>query len=101
MMTLEQQTAKLKTLGLALNDGVTIDDLLYSFVTERNWRVEVNDDWADMMTISYVMDDTEHDCRKFYFEDNGQAMVFYCLDPATANELNELSGNALKPVLPE
>ncbi|WP_279239794.1 hypothetical protein [Scytonema sp. UIC 10036] len=33
-MTLEQQLEKLAELGLTLNEGVTIDDLLYSFDRE-------------------------------------------------------------------
>src|SRR5262245_56197794 len=33
-MTLEQQLAKLAELGLKLDDGITVDDLLYSFGRE-------------------------------------------------------------------
>jgi hypothetical protein len=69
--------------------------------TERNWPVEVNDDWADTLTLSYVMDDIQHDGHRFFFKDNGQAMVLFYLDPAAAAELNKLSNNALKPVLAE
>ncbi len=186
-MTLEEQLAKLAALGLKLDDGITVDDILYSFDrkeyeerpfdlilfvlgieverapwgrsvcsrvwnfdtecigstgdyvrivkrlcqvagqpdclkdfsdfvnidagkawlkykvdgTERNWPVEVNDDWADTLTLNYVMDDIERDGRRFYFKDNGQAMVLFYLDPQTAAELNRLSNNALKPVLAE
>lgn len=184
-MTLEEQLAKLSDLGLKLNDGVAVDDLLYSFGREdfeqqpfdlilfvlgieverepwgravcsrvwnfdtecivetgdyvgivkrlcqiagqpdrledvsdfvdmdsgkawlkykvdgkqRNWTVEVNGDWADTMAVNYVMGDVERDGRRFYFKDNGQAMVLFYLDPPTAAELNRLSNNALKPVL--
>ncbi|HJZ90689.1 MAG TPA: hypothetical protein VKE40_07420 [Gemmataceae bacterium] len=184
-MTLEQQLAKLAEFGLKLDDGITIDDVLYSFGredfeqrpfdlllfvlgieverepwgrsfcsrvwnfdteciastgdyvrivkrlcevagrpdclrdvtdfvdlvackawlkykvngTERNWSVEVNDDWADMMTLNYVMDDIQRDGGRFYFKDNGQAMVLYYLDPRAATELNRLSNYALKPVI--
>jgi hypothetical protein len=69
--------------------------------SERNWPVEVNDDWADTSTLNYVMDDIQRDGRRFYFKDNGQAMVLFYLDAGTAAELNRLSNNALKPVLPE
>ena len=69
--------------------------------TERNWPVEVNDDWADALTLNYVMDDIERDGRRFYFKDNGQAMVLFYLDERSAAELNRLSNNALKPVLAE
>lgn len=185
MITLEQQLDKLAEFGLKLDDGITIDDILYSFPrkdyeerpfdlilfvlgieverkpwgrsicsrvwnfdtecicgtgdyvrivkrlcrvagqadylqdvsdfvdidsgkawlrykvdgTQRDWIVEVNDDWADALTLSYVMDDIERDGRRFYFKDNGQAMVLFYLDPDTAAQLNRLCDNALKPVL--
>lgn len=184
-VTLEQQLAKLAELGLKLDDGITIDDLLFSsdrkdyeerpfdlilftlgieverepwgrsvcsrawdfdtecitstgdyvqivkrlcqvagrpdclkdvsdFVdidggkawlkykvdgTERNWSVKMEDDWADMETVSHVMNDIERDAHRFYFIDNGQAMVLFYLDSEKASELNRLSNNALKPVL--
>lgn len=184
-MTLEEQLARLAKLGLKLDDGITVDDLLYSFGretyeerpfdlvlfvlgteverepwgrsvcsrvwnfdteciggtgdyvgivnrlcrvagqpdrltdvsdfvdidagnawlrykvngSERNWTVEVNDDWADTLTLNYVMDDIERDGHRFYCKDNGQAMVLFYLDPQTAAELNRLSNNALAPVL--
>ena len=184
-MTLEEQLAKLADLGLKLDDGVTVDDILYSFRRqdyeerpfdlilfvlgieverepwgrsvcsrvwnfdteciggtgdyvsivkrlcrvaaqpdclqdvsdfvdidsgkawlrykvngkERNWTVEVDDDWADGLTLNYVMDDIERDGRRFYFKDNGQALVLFYLDSRAATELNRLSNNALKPVL--
>ena len=69
--------------------------------TERNRPVEVSDDWADTLTINYVMDNIERDGRRFYFKDNGQAMILYYLDPRAAAELNRLSKNALKPAIPE
>jgi hypothetical protein len=187
VMTLEQQLTKLADLGLTLDDGITVDDILFSFgrkdyekqpfdlilfvlgieverepwgrsvcshvwnfdtecITEtgdyvrivkrlcqvagqpdrltdvsdfvdidagkawlkymvdgieRNWPVEVSDDWADTLTVNYVIADIERDGRRFYFKDNGQAMVLFYLDPGTAAELNRLSRNALKPVLAE
>jgi hypothetical protein len=186
-MRLEEQLAKLAELGLKLNEGVTVDDLLYSFDrkayeerpfdlllfvlgieverapwdrpvcsrawnfdtecitttgdytrivrrlcevagqpdylkdvsdfvdldagkawlkyevdgTARNWPVEVDNDWADTLTLSYVMDDLQHDGRRFFSKDNGQAMVLFYLDSTTAAELNRISNNALKPVIPE
>lgn len=187
MITLEQQVAKLADLGLILEPGITVDDILYSFDrknyekqpfdlilfvlgieverapwgrpvcsrvwnfdmecivstgdyvrivnrlcqvagqpdclkevsdfvdidggeawlkykvngTERNWSIKVNDDWADTQTINYIMDDIQADGRRFYFKDNGQAMVLFYLDSETAAELNRLSANALRPVLVE
>ncbi len=184
-MTLEEQLEKLAACGIRLNDGVTVDDLLYSFQREayeenpfdlvlfilgaeverepwgrpvcsrvwafdaecieetgdyvrivkrlcevagqpdlmtdvsdsvdldtgeawlkytidgrhRDWPVEVDNDWADMMTLSYVMDDIERDGCRFYSKDNGQGMILYYLDAATADEINKLSNNSLKPVV--
>jgi len=66
----------------------------------RDWPVEVNDDWADMMTLSYVMDDIERDGCRFYSKDNGQGMILYYLDANTAKEINRLSNNSLKPAIP-
>lgn len=186
-MTLEQQLAKLAELGLKLDDGINVDDILFSFDrkdyeerpfdlilfvlgieverapwgrlvcsrvwnfdtecitstgdyvrivnrfcqvagqpdclkdvsdfvdidagkawlkykvdgTEQNWPVEVNDDWADTLTLNYVMYDIERGGHRFYFKDNGQAMVLFYLDSKAAAELNRLSNNALKPVLAE
>ena len=186
-MKLEQQLKKLAELGLKLDDGVTIDDVLYSFNREdyekqpfdlilfvlgieverapwgrsvcsrvwnfdlecigesgdytriinrlcqvagqpdqlknvsdfvdldagtawlqyevdgqtKKWPVEINDDWADSLTLNYVMDDIQRNGNRFYFKDNGQAMVLFYLDSATAAELNQLSHNALLPVIAE
>jgi hypothetical protein len=69
--------------------------------SERFWKIEVNDDWADSMTVSYVMDDIERNGKKFYFKDNGQSMILFFLDADTAIELNRLSNGALKSVNPE
>lgn len=65
---------------------------------KRDWNIEVCDDWADLMTVFDIMNDIERDGKRFYFKDNGQAMVLFYLDPANIAELNELSGDALKPV---
>ena len=184
-MKLEDQLATLADLGLRLNDGITVDDLLYSFgraefeatafdmilfvlgieverepwgrfVCDRAWNfdtecieqagayvdivrnlcrvadspswltdvrdhidlstgeawleytcagekrhrtIEVNDDWADTMTLSYVMADIERGGHRFHYKDNGQAMVVYYLDESTAKRLNELSPEPIKPVV--
>jgi len=65
----------------------------------RRWDVEVSDDWADELTLGYVMSDIERDGCHFYFKDNGQAMVLFYLDEGVARRLNDLSGGALQPVL--
>lgn len=63
--------------------------------TTRDWSVEINDDWADLMVVSYVIDDIERDGKRFYTKDNGQAMVLFYLDADTAARVNALSGGAL------
>jgi hypothetical protein len=184
-MTLEQQLEKLAQLGLTLNPGITIDDILYSFNREafetkpfshilfqlgieverapwgrpfcsrvwnfdteciystgsyvtimkklceisgdpdylkdlndfvdlekgeawlsytvhgraQRWTVDVEDDWADMLTINYIMHDLERDGKRFYYIDNGQAMLLFFLDQKTAAALNELSDRKLQLVL--
>ena len=65
---------------------------------QRRWSIEVTDDWADMMTVAYMMGDLERDGRKFRSRDNGQAMVLYYLDDASAQKLSELSGKPLTTV---
>ncbi len=68
---------------------------------KRHWQVEVNDDWADTLTLSYVMDDLEQDEQRFYFKDNGQAMLLFYLNTSTASILNQMTNNALQPMLPK
>jgi hypothetical protein len=185
-MKLETQLEKLAELGLSLNEGITIDDLLYSldrstyeanpfddilhtlgieverepwgrrmcdrvwnFDTEciystgdyvdivkqlclltgntelvdindlvdleansawleytidgRNQRhaIEINSDWADTLTLTYVMEDLQRDDKQFYTKDNGQAMLLFYLDRDTAIALNDLCDDALEPIIPE
>ena len=66
----------------------------------RHWTIEANDDWADMMTITYVMEDLQQDGKQFYSKDNGQAMILFYLDRATAEKLSDLCGEDLEPVIP-
>jgi len=66
---------------------------------QRSWDIEIRDDWADMMVVSYMMADLEAGGRRFYSKDNGQAMVLFYLDEAVAARINQLSKGALKPVL--
>jgi hypothetical protein len=68
---------------------------------ECKWPLEVNDDWADTRTLCHVMKDIQHGGCRFFFKDNGQAMVLFYLNPDAAAQLNTLSNNALKPVLAE
>jgi len=66
----------------------------------RKWTIEVNGKWVDRMTLSYLMDDIERDGKRFYYKDNGQAMILFFLDEATAATLNQWSANALELVNP-
>jgi ADP-ribose pyrophosphatase YjhB (NUDIX family) len=183
-MTLEQQIETLAELGFHLNEGVTIDDLLYSmpreeyeqrpfhlilflyggeverepwgrwicskvwhFDTEciektgdyvkiiralcrisgrteritnivdfvdlesdtawleytingerRHWTIEVNDDWADTLTLAYVREDIVDQDHRFYSMDGGQSMLLFYLDQQTATALNRLTKNALENI---
>ncbi len=65
---------------------------------QRRWTVEVNDDWADTLTVAYMMGDLERDDRKFRSKDNGQAMVLYYLTDADAARLSDLAGERLTTV---
>jgi hypothetical protein len=65
----------------------------------HHWDVEIQDDWADMMVVSYVMDAMEESGRRFYAKDNGQAMVLIYLGEAEAAQINRLSKNGLKPAV--
>lgn len=62
---------------------------------ERHWKIDLMDDWADMLTISYLIDDIEQDGKRFYFKDNGQARLMFYLDEDTATQLNKLTDGAL------
>jgi hypothetical protein len=66
----------------------------------QHWTIEPNDDWADMMAISYVMEDLQRDGKQFYAKDNGQAMILVYLDRATAEKLGDLCNEDLEPVVP-
>lgn len=67
---------------------------------ERNLSVKVTQTWADPETVSHVMRDIQQlDGRRFYFKDNGQAMVLYYLDPDAAETLNRLAHGTLQPEL--
>jgi hypothetical protein len=61
----------------------------------RHWRIEVRDDWADMIVVSYLMDDLEHDGQRFYARHNGQVMTLFFLDDDAAGQLNTLVGEQL------
>lgn len=66
----------------------------------QHWSIDANDDWADMMAISYVMEDLQREGKQFYSKDNGQAMILFYLDRATAEKLSDLCDEDLDPVIP-
>ncbi|MBT9312668.1 hypothetical protein [Leptothoe kymatousa] len=69
--------------------------------SDLNWDIEINNDWANTLMLSYTMDDIECDGCRFYFKENGQAIILFYLDEAAANEINKLSNNTLKPFIPK
>ena len=64
----------------------------------RHYSIAVDNDWADSATVDAVMHDIERDGKRFYAKDNGQALLLFYLDHDTANQLNQLTGDALQPV---
>jgi len=63
-------------------------------------RVEANDDWADMLTLSDVMEELQRDGQQFYTIDNGQAMILLYCTPAIASKLGDLCDEDLEPIIP-
>ncbi|AFY94313.1 hypothetical protein [Chamaesiphon minutus] len=68
--------------------------------TTQHWEIEPNDDWADMLALSYVMEDLQRDGRQFYSLDNEQAMILVYVDLDTAIKLSDLCDEDLEPVIP-
>ncbi len=66
----------------------------------RHWTLELNDDWADMLALTYVMEDLQRDGCQFYAIDNGQAMILFYVNSETAAKLGELGDEDLEPVIP-
>jgi xanthosine utilization system XapX-like protein len=66
----------------------------------QRWSIELNDDWADMMALSYVMENLQRDEKQFYSIDNGQSMILFYLDLEIANKLGDLCNEDLEPVIP-
>ncbi len=84
-------------------DAVKEDNAWLEYTIEgrrQHWSIELNDDWADMITLSYVMEDLQRDGKQFYSIDNGQAMILFYFDPETANKLGDLCNEDLEPVIP-
>jgi hypothetical protein len=86
-------------------DYIDLDEgeswLEYIVVENRqHWSIESNDDWADMLALSYVMEDIQRDGCQFYSLDNEQAMILVYIDPDTAVKLSDLCDEDLEPVIP-
>jgi hypothetical protein len=64
---------------------------------EHHRTIEVNNDWADTLTLTYVMGDLERD-KRFYAADNGQSMILLYLHPDQAALLNDLLEAGLQAV---
>ncbi|MCQ0025566.1 hypothetical protein M4914_23260 [Streptomyces somaliensis DSM 40738] len=65
----------------------------------RHWSAEVHDDWADMLLVSYLMEDLERDGRRFWTRGGGQTVNLYFLDDATAHRVNGLFADR-RPLVP-
>lgn len=63
---------------------------------QRHFTIPVANDWADPETVRAIMRDIERNGHRFYGKDNGQISVWFYLDKPTADQLNPLTGNALK-----
>ncbi len=63
---------------------------------QRYYTIAVHDDWADEEVAGQIRQDIERDGKRFYAKDNGQASIWFYLDQQTADQLNELTGNALQ-----
>lgn len=75
--------------------------LEYTLQEKRQHRtVEANDDWADMLTLSDVMEEIQRDGKQFYTIDNGQAMILLYCTPVIASKLGDLCDEDLEPVIP-
>jgi hypothetical protein len=75
--------------------------LEYNVLDRRQkWTLELNDDWADMMTLTYVMDDLQRDGNQFYSIDNEQSMILFYCTPQTANKIGDLCKEDLEPIIP-
>ena len=68
-------------------------------VTLAGKTIEVDEDWADTLTLIYVMNDIQKDDHRFYGIENGQSTILFYLDAPSATTLNQLTNNALQPML--
>jgi hypothetical protein len=66
----------------------------------RHLTIEVNDDWADMLALSYVMEDIQCDGYQFYALDSSEVMIILYLDRSTAEKLSDLCNEDLEPLIP-
>jgi hypothetical protein len=63
----------------------------------RRWNLKVDNDWADMATLSSIMADIEGEDRRFYHLDNGQAMILFHLEEEAARTLQSLTKLKITP----
>ncbi len=86
-------------------DYIDLEDgecwLKYTIGDKRqHWTIEVNDDWADMLALSYVMEDIQGDGCQFYAIDSSEAMIILYLDRSSAEKLSDLCNEDLEPLIP-
>jgi hypothetical protein len=67
----------------------------------RQWDVEVNDDWADLMVVSYAIDDLEGNGYKFARRDDGQSVLIVYLDRKKLKDLNATTGLGFEWFVPD
>ena len=67
---------------------------------QRKWVVEINGDWADTLTVSYVMSDIERNDHRFYSQSEGQVMTLFYFDEETANSFQKLTHINIAPAVP-
>lgn len=67
----------------------------------RHHQVEVDDDWADLMVLSYLADDLETPGHRFHSYQTGQQLLLVCKDAPEVAGLRELTGYELDRLIPE
>ncbi len=66
----------------------------------RHHKFEVDDDWADLMVLSYLADDLETKDRHFFSYQTGQQLLLMCKSEAEVAGLRELTGYELDRLIP-
>jgi len=59
----------------------------------RNFDLQMNNDWVDPEVAQTVVNDFSGNGVHLFSIDNGQAEVWFCMEPQHASSLNALAGN--------